>query len=145
MLFLSVDLRGVAGSSHFPPLDNKEKWGEMGIFSAFCGKLEPCCPANPTISVSPPPLYPLDCKHTGGGGRELYKLEFLHFKLCTKILHAICSVFLRICAGNNSKHSLFLMSNYWEPYIFVRSVLRSGTDFVAPEFVDSSFPPPPIE
>ena len=34
--------------------------------------------------------------HTGEG---VYKLEFLHFKFCTKILYAICSVFFRICAG----------------------------------------------
>ena len=53
----------------------------------------------------------------GGGGGGLCKLEFLQFKFCTKILYAICSVFSRICAGNNSKRPLFLMSNYWEPYI----------------------------
>ena len=35
--------------------------------------------------------------HTQGGG--VYKLEFLHLKFCTKFLCAICSVFLRICAG----------------------------------------------
>ena len=78
--------------------------------------------------------------HTGGGG--LYKLEFLHFKFCTKVLNAICSVFLRMCAGNNSKRPRFLESNYWEPYIICSLIfLRSGTDFVAPEFVDSYFPP----
>ena len=33
----------------------------------------------------------------GGGG--LYKLEFLQFKFCTKILCAICLVFFRIYAG----------------------------------------------
>ena len=33
------------------------------------------------------------------GGRGLYKLEFLQFKFCPKILCASCSVFLRISAG----------------------------------------------
>ena len=55
---------------------------------------------------------------------KLYKLEFLHFKFCTKILYAICSVFLRICAGNNSKHPLFLMISYWEPYIICSLIFK---------------------
>ena len=29
----------------------------------------------------------------------LYKVEFLHFKFCTKFLCTTCSVFLRICTG----------------------------------------------
>ena len=29
----------------------------------------------------------------------VYRLEFLQFQFCTKVLYAICSVFLRICAG----------------------------------------------
>ena len=70
-------------------------------------------PLNPSTSPNPTP--PIPPPNIQGGG--LYKLEFLHFKFCTKILYAICSVFLRICAGNNSKRPLFLMSNYWEPYI----------------------------
>ena len=44
--------------------------------------------------------------------------------------------------GNTSKRPLFLMSNSWEPDIIFRSFLRSGTDFVAPEFVDPCSPPP---
>ena len=35
----------------------------------------------------------------GGGGGGWHKLEFLQFKFCAKILYAIRSVFLRICAG----------------------------------------------
>ena len=60
---------------------------------------------------------------TGGGG-ELYKLDFLHFKFCTKILYTICSVFLRICAGSNSKRPLFLMSTYWEPDIIFSLIFQ---------------------
>ena len=62
-----------------------------------------------------------------GGG--VYKLKFLHFKSCTKILHAICSVFLRICAGNNSKRPLFLMSNYWEPHIICSLIFEKWHRF----------------
>ena len=42
---------------------------------------------------------------------------------------------------NNSKCPLFLISNFWELYITIHTVLRTGTDFVTPEFVDSYFPP----
>ena len=34
--------------------------------------------------------------YRGGGGN---RLEFLQFRFCTKGLYAVCSVFLRICAG----------------------------------------------
>ena len=85
--------------------------------------------------------------HTGGGG--LYKLEIMHFKSCTKILYAICSVFFRICAGNNSKHPLFLMSNYWEPYIICSLIFKKWYGLCCARFCRFIFsparniPPPP--
>ena len=60
-------------------------------------------------------VLPMICGHGTRGGGGYAKLEFLHFKFCTTILYAVCSVFLRICAGNNSKCPLFVMSIYWEP------------------------------
>ena len=92
----------------------------------------------------PASLLPL----TGGGGGGLYKLEFLHFKFCTKILYAIGSVFLRICAGNNSKRPLFLMSNYWEPYIICSLIFKKGHRFCRARicrfiFSPTQNPPPP--
>ena len=67
--------------------------------------------------------------HLTGGGGGLYKLEFMHFKFCTKFLCAICSGFLRICAGNNSKRPLFLTSNYWEPYIICSLIFKKWHGF----------------
>ena len=40
---------------------------------------------------------------------------------------------------NQRPLALFLMSNYLESYMIC--LLRNGTDFVAPEFVDSYSPP----
>ena len=84
----------------------------------------------------------------GGGQGGLYKLEFLHFEFCTKSLYAICSVFLRICAGNNSKHPLFLMSNCWEPYIICSLILKKWHRFCRARicrfiFSPARNPPPP--
>ena len=89
-----------------------------------------------------------EARIAGGGGRELHKLEFLHFKFCTKILYAICSVFLRICAGNNSKRPLFLMSNYWEPYIICSLIFQKWHRFCCARisrfiFSRMESPPPP--
>ena len=77
-----------------------------------------CIPS--TCTMYPPCIH--NVSGTGEGG--LYKLEFSHFKFCTKILCAICSVFLRICAGNKSRRPLFLMSNYWEPYIICSLIFK---------------------
>ena len=49
-------------------------------------------PTPPPLPLAPPPPV-----LAGVGG--LHRLEFLQFKFCPKILCAICSVFLRICAG----------------------------------------------
>ena len=85
----------------------------------------------------------------GGGGGGYYKLEFLQFKFCTKILYAICSVFLRICAGNNNKRPLFLMSNHWEPYIICSLIFKTWHRICRTRICRFIFPParnprPPI-
>ena len=86
---------------------------------------------------------------TGGGGGDETSLEFLHFKFCTKILCALYSVFLRICAGNNSKRPLFLMSNYWDPYIICSLIFKKWHRFCRARICRFIFsptrntPPPP--
>ena len=83
-------------------------------------------------------------------GEGLCKLEFLHFKFCTKILYATCSVFSRICAGNNSKRPLFLMSNYWEPHIICSLIFKKWHRFCRARICGFIFsparnpPPPPV-
>ena len=76
-----------------------------------------------------------------GGGGGLYKLEFLHFKFCTKSLYAICSVFLRICAGSNGKHPLFLKSKYWEACIICSLIFKKWHGFCRARICRFIFPP----
>ena len=47
----------------------------------------------------------------------------------TKTLYAICSLFLRICAGNNGMRPLFFMSNYWEPHIICSLIFKKWHRF----------------
>jgi hypothetical protein len=56
-------------------------------------------------------------------------------------LYAICSVFLRICAGNNSKRPLFLMSNCWEPYIICSLIFKKWHRFCSARICTFIFPP----
>ena len=97
------------------------------------------------ISTMPTHMHTPTYRGVGG----LYKLEFLHFKFCTNILYAICSVFLRICAGNNSKRPLFLMSNYWEPYVICSLIFKKWHRFCRARICRFIFsparntPPPP--
>ena len=60
-----------------------------------------------------------------------------------------CSVFFRICAGNNSKRPLFLMSNCWDPYIICSLFFKKWHRFCHARicrFISSpawNAPPPP--
>ena len=86
------------------------------------------------------------CSLPGGGG--LHRLEFLHFEFCTKTLYAICLVFSRICAGNNGKRPLFLMSNYWVPHIICSLIFKKWRRFCRARicrfiFSPTRNPPPP--
>ena len=60
-------------------------------------------------------------------------------------LHKLC---LRICAGNNSKRPLFLMSNYWEPYIICSLIFQKWHRFCGARICRFIFPstrnPPPL-
>ena len=145
-----VDLQ--VGSDR-PPEENF-RWGTNLMWTNFLPPNEcflqfsGCCVLrvqNPSGNVSNHPL-------PGGGG--VYnsaflwgyaKLEFLHFKFCTKILHAICSVFLRICAGDNSKRPLFLMGNYWEPHTICSLIFQKWHRFCRARicrFPRTEYPPP---
>ena len=110
------------------------------------------CPVEMRIPLKRSRKQVVFVPYRGRGG--VYKLEFLQFKLCTKILYAICSVFFRICAGNPSKRPLFLMSNYWEPYTicsliskkwhrFCRARITSICRFIFSPARNTSSPPPP--
>ena len=46
-----------------------------------------------------------------------------------QILYAICSVLLRICAGDNSKRPLCLMGNYWAPYMICSLIFQKWRRF----------------
>ena len=101
----------------------------------------PLCSTNMHYSCECESVYRLHClwtqllsgtptlRDTYRGRGELHKLEFLQFKFCTKILYTICSVLLKICAGNSSKRPLFLMSNYWEPYIICSLIYKKWHRF----------------
>ena len=75
---------------------------------------------------------------TRGGGGGYASWNFCRSnsvrKFCTQLVRCLSGF-----AGNNSKHSLFLMSNHWEPDIICSLIFKKC--FVAPEFVDSHFPP----
>ena len=81
-----------------------------------------------------------DTKIPGEGG-VIQARNILHFKFYTKILHAICLVFLRICAGSNNKRPLFLMSNYWEPYIICSPIFKKWRGFCRARICRLIFPP----
>ena len=65
-----------------------------------------------------------------GGGREIMQARISAFQILHK--NFVCNVFgvfLRICAGNNSKRPLFLMSNYWEPYAICSLIFKKWHRF----------------
>ena len=114
----------------------------LGVTFEFGG------PTPPTLACAALRQYETCCTVLYRGGGGLYKLEFLQFKFCTKILYAVCSVFLRICAGNNSKRPLFLMSNNWEPFIICSLIFKKWHRFCRARICRFIFspirnPPPP--
>ena len=79
-------------------------------------------------------------------GGETDRVEFLLNTFCADFLCAICSVFFGICNHPESTRNrpLFLMSNFCRLCVICSLILRNGTHFVAPEFVDSYFRRPDL-
>ena len=89
-------------------------------------------------------------RHRGDGGADCTGWNFCDSNSAQNFYTQFVRCFQGFARppGTNSDRPLFLMSNFGNRASFARSLLRNGTDFAAPAFVDSCFrrhgtPPPP--